>query len=64
MDDHYIISKINQYLYFWRLGSESQHTHLSPCVSFRYNTKLYIEVRRDSDPILILKSQNSVLAKM
>ena len=26
------------------LGSESPRTHLSPCVLFRYNTKLYIEV--------------------
>ena len=33
------------------LGSESPRTHLSPCVLFRYNTKLYIVVRGDSEPI-------------
>ena len=33
------------------LGLESLGAHLSPCVLFRYITKLYIVVRGDSEPI-------------
>ena len=33
------------------LGLESPRTHLPPCVLFRYNTKLYIVVRGDIEPI-------------
>ena len=32
-------------------GSESQRTHLSPCVSFSYHTMLNIVVRQESEPI-------------
>ena len=32
------------------LGLESQRAHLSPCISFHYNTMLKILVRRDSEP--------------
>ena len=38
---------------FIGLGSESPCTHLSSCVLFRYNTKLYIVVRGNSEPIPI-----------
>ena len=33
------------------LGSESPRTHLSPCVLLHYNTRLYIVVHGDSEPI-------------
>ena len=39
------------FITFLGLGSESPRTHLSSCVLFRYNTKLYIVVRGDSEPI-------------
>ena len=35
----------------WLIGPESLRAHLSPCVSFRYDTKLYTVVRRDSEHI-------------
>ena len=33
------------------IGAESLRNHLSPCIPFRYNTKLNIVVHGDTEPI-------------